>query len=122
MMPTHNHEDTMNVLVEVLEHRCYQEIRYGDQNDHVEFGTGPETRWLLPFTPLSADEVEKELRREYEDYVADVGLPTWAHLLREEVAEAMKERPGPKLRAELIQVASLAVAMIERLPKEGVDE
>lgn len=44
-----------------------------------------------------------------------VGTLTWAHILREEVAEALAEKRGPKLKEELIQVAAVAVSWAEKV-------
>lgn len=41
------------------------------------------------------------------------GVGTWKDVLLEEVYEAMAEEEWPKLRAELIQVAAVAVSWIE---------
>ncbi len=105
---------TAQVLADVAEERCRQVDRYGT-NDDLESGTGPDTRWLLPFTAASATAVESELRNEYLEYEEDAGKPTWVHLVREEVAEAFAESDPVRLRAELVQVAALAVSWVERL-------
>jgi hypothetical protein len=99
----------------VLEERQAQEARYGSANVLLENGTGPETRWLGPYTGQSAAQIQQILRGDYEDYEEEVGLPTWAHLVREEVAEAFQEDDPDRLREELIQVAALCVSWAERL-------
>lgn len=105
------------VLDLVLAERVSQEARYGHVNHLLDNGTGPETRWLGPFTGLSAEDIQVVLRRDYEDWEENAGLPTWAHLVREEVAEAFQEADPARLAAELIQVAALCVSWVERLPQ-----
>jgi hypothetical protein len=106
---------TRAVLEMVAQERARQEARYGDTNHKLVSGTGPDTRWLLPYTPQSAQDIQVKLRDDYEDWEADGALPTWAHLVREEVAEAFQEPEGPALIAELVQVAALCVSWVERL-------
>lgn len=105
---------TQQILELVMAERHRQVRKYGLNRDIVD-GTGPNTRWLLPYTPASAVEVEQELREDYEDFEADTGLPTWVHLLREELAEAFAEDNPERLEAELIQVVALGVSWLERL-------
>jgi hypothetical protein len=105
---------TLYVLDQVFQERARQVRRYGLNRD-VKAGTGPETRWLGPYTGDSAQAVEQALRADYEDFQSETGLPTWVHLIREEVAEAFAEDDPVRLEAELIQVAALCVSMVERL-------
>lgn len=107
-------ELTEDVLELVRQERVRQEARYGNTNRLLVGGTGPETRWLGPYTADSADVIEKTLRSDYDDWGED-NLPTWAHLVREEVAEAFKESDPERLAAELVQVAALCVSWVERL-------
>lgn len=109
---------TMAVLQEVIRERVRQTEKYGDNAD-LEDGTGPETRWLLPFTTASSSVIEDELRADYEDFEEDAGKPTWVHLIREEVAEAFQERDPKRLAAELIQVAALCVSWVEKIDARG---
>lgn len=115
-MASTNETRTRAVLEAVFEHRQVQEARYGEANKSLENGTGPETRWLLPFTNHSAQEIEVALRGDYEAYEEETGAPTWVHLVREEIAEAFQETDPAKLAEELIQVAALCVSWVERLP------
>lgn len=104
----------LDVIALVMQERHRQFERYG-LNEMMEDGTGPETRWLLPFTSESATVIEYELRADYEDFEEETGLPTWVHLVREEVAEAFKESDPERLTEELIQVAALCVSWVERI-------
>lgn len=104
--------ETISVLDEVFEERKRQVARYGFNTD-LEDGVGAyETPWL-PLTDRPAAEVEAEFRRDYEDFESSTGFPTWAHLVREEVAEAFTEDDPEKLQAELLQVAALCVSWVE---------
>lgn len=109
---------TERVLALVRAERLRQDERYGDVNDELENGTGPETRWLLPYTSDPAALIEAELRKDYEDFEGETGLPTWCHLIREEVAEVFQEEDPFLLAEELIQVAALAVSWVEQLQKK----
>jgi hypothetical protein len=101
---------TTEVLLEVREERGRQYARYGDNSD-LEDGTG--TAWLKPITNLDAASIEQRLRQEYNSH--GVTAPSWMHLLREELAEALTETNSKRLREELLQVAALAVSWIEKL-------
>jgi hypothetical protein len=109
---------TRAILDLVLTERRAQEARYGHVNPVLVDGTGPEVRWLLPFAPHSAEEIQEHLRRDYEDFEDDAGNPTWLHLVREEIAEAFQEDDPQRLAEELIQVAALCVSWVERLAFE----
>lgn len=106
---------TRAILELVFEERQRQEARYGHANVTLENGSGPETRWLAPFTGQSAAEIQEILRRDYEEFEEETGQPTWVHLIREEIAEAFEEDDPVRLKAELIQVAALCVSWAERL-------
>lgn len=106
--------ETRLVLNLVLAERKRQVARYGF-NEALKDGTGPDSKWLYPFTGMSAQEIEPVLRQEYVNFEARHGLPTWLHLVREEIAEAFQETNPERLTAELIQVAALCVSWIERI-------
>ena len=105
---------TIAVLEDVFRERLLQWERYGSNEDLAD-GSGPDTRWLLPFTGASAVDIEDALREDYEDFETDAGKPTWVHLIREEVAEAFKESDPDRLEEELVQVAALCVSWVEKL-------
>jgi len=112
---TFDADRTLGILELVLEERKRQEARYGAAHATLEHGSGPETRWLGPYTGAPASEIQEELRRDYEDWEDEVGHPTWLHLVREEVAEAFEEDDPRRLKEELVQVAALCVSWAERL-------
>jgi hypothetical protein len=108
---------TQRVLNDVAAERGRQVRRYGD-NDDLEDGTGPNVRWLGRYCLTESDpakQIELSVRSDYEEHERENGKPTWMHLVREEVAEAFAESDPTRLRAELIQVAALAVSWIEKL-------
>lgn len=105
---------TVRVLKDVRAERARQFARYGT-NEDLDFGTGPETRWLQPISYRSASLIAEQLRGAYEEYEEETGKPTWVHLVLEEMAETFMEADPEKLRAELIQVAALAVSWVEKI-------
>lgn len=109
-----------HVLSEVMDERCRQQAKWGQQN-HPD-GTGGE-----PGPSRSADSSDRlqALRREHAEasrvlcnHVFREGRGTWRHILREEVDEAIAEDDKARLRQELVQVAAVAVAWIEKLDRE----
>lgn len=104
---------TRHVLQLVAAERRKQDERYG-RNLETPDGTGPETRWLLPYTSDSALAVENRLREDYEDFEEESPV-TWVHLLREELAEAFCESDRERLVEEVTQVAALAVKWLEAI-------
>ena len=113
MRPT-TPDRTRAVLSLVFDERQAQEVRYGSVNETTQSGSGPNARWLLPYTSESAAQIQQVLRNDYEEF-EDEGPVTWLHLVREEVAEAFQESDPTLLAQELIQVAALCVSWVERL-------
>ncbi|MGW2550025.1 hypothetical protein [Streptomyces sp. NPDC001635] len=95
---------TDRVLSEVLAERIRQDQKWGEQN-HPD-GTGNK----------SQQDYAEQARRWCQAAFGS-GYGTWADVLAEEVAEANAEREPAKLRAELIQVAAVAVAWVEALDR-----
>lgn len=102
------HDVVGQVLGEVQAEVQQQQERYGKENALALDGTGPEVCWLPPEIdgPLSATAIEAVFRLDYE-YLEHP--PTWMHLVREEVAEAFKEKDLEPLAEELTQAAALIV-------------
>jgi hypothetical protein len=94
---------TTLVLSEVDRERQRQDEKWGEQN-HPD-GTGSHFR-----------EDADDMRRVCE-WEANHGELAWRHILREEVYEALAESDPAKLRAELIQVAAVAVNWIEAIDR-----
>lgn len=101
-----------HVLDLVFIERTRQVAQYG-HNEDLEHGMGPDVCWLLPFTTANAQQVERALRRDYEDFEEDTGKPTWAHLIREELAETFTEADPVAREEEALQVAALLVSYVE---------
>src|SRR5882672_9602900 len=92
---------TGSVLAVVAQERYNQTCKFGVQD--LPNGTSLENKARADRARVVADS---------NDYF---GKLTWADILREEVAEAMAEEDPVLLRAELVQVAAVAVAWIEAL-------
>ena len=107
---------TIAVLERVFDERVRQVAQYGD-NSNLEDGTGPDSMWLSPLASNHADDIQVAFRHDYEDHEEQEGLPTWMHLIREEVAEAFQEDDPERLTAELLQVAALCVSWVEIIEK-----
>lgn len=109
-----NFERTDNagtVLYEVARERGRQDAKWGEQ-DHPD-GTGPKVYWV----PISSSaECVVEDARYTCQFKADRGEVTWRDIALEEVAEAFTAT-GTDLRAELVQVAAVAVAWIESIDR-----
>lgn len=94
----------LGVLPEIADERERQDEKWGEQN-HPD-GTGPGYR-------AAAFEARQRC-----DRAARLGLVTYKDILEEEVYEAFAETDVDELRAELIQVAAVAVAWIDKLDRE----
>ena len=94
----------VGVVAEVEVERYRQHEKWGEQN-HPD-GTGDDMRTLMA-----------EAAQEACDQAAKNGTITYCHILEEEVAEAFAESDPAKLRAELIQVAAVAVAWAEAIDR-----
>jgi hypothetical protein len=95
------------VFAEVAIERTRQDDRWGEQN-HAD-GTG------LYQHAAAAERARRECDRK-----ANAGTITWADILREEVYEAFAEDHPAALRAELLQVAAVAVAWVEAIDRRAV--
>jgi hypothetical protein len=94
-------------LKEVFFERQRQDAKWGVQS-HPD-GTEP-SPWRLHKLAVYRDRFERH-RAE--------GRLTWLDVLNEEVAEAFAESEPVKLRAELVQVAAVAVAWIEAIDRRA---
>ncbi|MDF3309785.1 hypothetical protein P3H15_32725 [Rhodococcus sp. T2V] len=96
---------TAHVLVEVEMERARQDDKWGEQN-HPD-GTGP------------GYQKHAHAARRRCKAAAEFGLVSFKDILDEEVNEAYAEDDPARLRAELIQVAAVAVAWVEKLDREA---
>jgi hypothetical protein len=98
------------VLQNIKTEREFQDNKWGSKQTH-DNGTGPgEVYELLP----SADYAKRLC-----DAAAHDGELTWAHILLEEVCEALEEKDPVKLRTELVQVAAVCCSFIEDLDRKA---
>ncbi|QDG64499.1 hypothetical protein NIBR502771_02140 [Pseudarthrobacter sp. NIBRBAC000502771] len=109
-------------LLEVANERIQQTAKWGEQNH--QNGTGPETYPLgemdsLTYAELGEDEAVElaAVAKLATDKNARRGSVTWKDILLEEVFEALAEADHIKLKAELIQVAAVAVQWVEAIER-----
>jgi hypothetical protein len=100
-------DPTDRVLLEVLGERGKQDRKWGEQN-HPD-GTGPR----VPFAGQLCYMEEAARSARLKCKANGPGEDNWRDILLEEVFEAMAEADPAKLRAELLQVAAVAVNWIE---------
>ncbi|NYV73655.1 hypothetical protein HW445_04850 [Streptomyces sp. UH6] len=91
------------MLAEVGRERVRQDEKWGEQN-HPD-GTG-----IVPEQKKLADNARAMCQQAFAE-----GRGDWAHVLVEEVREALAESDPAALRTELIQVAAVAVAWVEAI-------
>ena len=102
-----------SILAEVAVERGRQERRFGVQN--WPDGTGPAVH--DPITGLTHGTMATAYRRRC-DQRTTLGHLTYRDILQEEVHEALAETDKRRLRAELVQVAAVAVAWVEKIDRE----
>lgn len=108
-----------DALAEVAAERARQDEKWGEQN-HPD-GTGPDVNWTRHIGPAHA---VRDTYRELTDYHAHnaEGEPlTWLDILREEIGEAFAEDDPRALRAELVQVAAVAVQWVQAIDRALVE-
>lgn len=99
--------------------------KHGDQS-HVPLGTGDQvpllhgTKLAKPFehVPVTMGTLAYTARQVTDNSFA-IGGGTWADILLEEVAEALAEDDPVRVRAELVQVAAVAVKFIDAIDRQG---
>jgi len=96
----------LQVVDEIRRERNRQDVKWGEQNHPDGTGSG---------APDAAFEARRA--RNACQHAAKRGAVTWRHILREEFAEAMAEDDPTALRAELVQVAAVAVAWVEAIDR-----
>ena len=109
------------VVIELAEERTRQTAKHGDQS-HLSDGTGP-ALWLS----MDDDYVRRhgirrdnlaawaKARTDEASQASGDGSITFEHILTEEWAEAIAESDPVALRAELVQVAAVAVQWVEAI-------
>lgn len=99
-----NYSHTLSVLYDVLDERKRQDEKWGRIRDHPD-GTH---HILKPYANTARMHCKSEFA---------AGRGTWRNLLEEEFHGACAEDDQQRLRAELIQVAAVAVAWIEAIDR-----
>lgn len=102
---------TLNVLTEVAEERHRQDERWGQQ-DHPVHGTLDQDDGIPVLGGLTYEEAEHQLK-----WAFSQGERSGAVILLEEVMEALAARGVRAQRTELIQVAAVAVMMVEAIDR-----
>lgn len=106
------------VLAEVAAERDRQDRKWGEQN-HPN-GTGPDQHILgNPPPHITNAELAEAARRRTQRFTDGPWTLTYEAILTEEVCEAYAEEDPAKLRAELIQVAAVAVAWVEKIDRDA---
>lgn len=106
------------VLADVAAERLRQDQKWGQQN-HPN-GTGPSQRIIC--SEIAGGPTNAELAvaaRDRTDRMHRKGRGTYEQILTEEVCEAYAEVDPARLRRELIQVAAVAVAWVEKIDREA---
>lgn len=106
------------ICVEIVLERERQDERWGEQN-HLD-GTGPEEPLLPGWTARELADAARSACQ----LNADLGIVTWRDVFGEEACEALAESDPVRLRAELVQVAAVAVAWIQAIDRRtpGIHE
>lgn len=107
-------KDFESIALEIRRERIRQDDLWGEQN-HSQRLEYLSPLWMSSWTTV--DQVKAAVEVRFEN-----GHQSWDDILFEEVAEAME--PGIKhrnRRAELIQVAAVAIAMIQSLDRVGME-
>lgn len=112
----------MPILIEISNERARQDAKFAEQNH-------PSTDADLPDRTPEMAESDRRYFREDEAsakalnaHAVSTGTLTWSDILHEEVAEAIAARTPEAMRAELVQVAAVAVAWIECLDRRAIQK
>lgn len=101
----HSGTKTTEVCAEVEMERAHQDAKWGQQN--YPDGTAPS--WGK----------SRDGARRVTALGAELGQSRWLYILQEEVLGAFAETDPARLRAELVQVAAVAVSWIECIDRRG---
>lgn len=102
-----------HAFLDVLAERERQNVKWGEQN-HPD-GTGPNV--ALPGIFTGTFRRMRCIAQDQTDHAARIGTLTYLDVLLEEVMEAAAEADPAALRAELVQVAAVAVAWVEAIDR-----
>lgn len=113
----HCYRDDHAIFREIAAERLRQDGKWGQQN-HPD-GTGGLPLYTFSDVNLdmrSAEQLARIFRNRCE-YFFEHREGTWRDILLEEVFETIAESGPVKLRAELLQVAAVAVAWVEAIDR-----
>jgi hypothetical protein len=102
---------------EVLDEVERSIAKHGVQ-DHVGMGTGSHRIPLVVIDPGAGTAIAARLAQRAKaatDKASESGKVTWRHILLKEVFEAIASDDPFELRAELVQIAAVAVKMVDRV-------
>ena len=102
--------DADRVLAEVRGERSWQIAKWGTLHDY-----SPSEAPRLDGTGWAGSATMARMARAECDNAAAAGVLTWRAILAEEFHEALAESDPAKLRAELVQVAAVAVNWIQAI-------
>jgi hypothetical protein len=91
---------------DVRREREAQDAKWGEQNHPDGTGTYGDTD--------TANYFRHKCQR-----LAEKGETSWRYILLEEVMEALEQKDPAKLRAELVQVAAVAIAWVEAIDRRN---
>lgn len=100
------------IFADVRAERARQIAKFGDQR-HLPNGTGPAL--IIESDRLHNAQEAADAARERCERLFAKGMGTYEAVLTEEYREALAETIPEKLREELVQVAAVAVAFIEKI-------
>ena len=105
-----------NIINEIAEERNRQNEKWGEQNHSIiDYTSAYCASWLYErYRTYGASDA-----RERVDSLSEKDELTYMDILLEEVYEVIESRGKEDIRKELIQVAAVAVAMIESLDRNG---
>lgn len=98
-----------DIYLEIAMERQRQDAKWGEQNWPIRNEEAALTRYYKDAAQLSKDLCDK---------MASLGTLTWRDILKEEFDEVFAEEDATAQRAELVQVAAVAVAMIECIDRK----
>ncbi|PSL04161.1 hypothetical protein CLV30_106166 [Haloactinopolyspora alba] len=102
-------------LEEVFDERVRQDERWGEQNHPTVGGAGPHAGLVI-----HANYAYEAERWKWSNGVrVERGRLTWDGILLEETYEALGEVDPTRRREELVQVAAVAVAMIQHIDRKA---
>lgn len=109
-----NAERQVIAFSDVMEERGRQDAKWGEQN-HPDFDPELEALRVRRAVDYGVCD-ESSARKWYEEAKAE-GRLSWAHVLVEELSEAICSTNEANLRHELVQTAAVALAWIEAIDR-----